>query len=142
MAQSAPSGAEKQIRRSVWMFEDLEYSLKLVPDEAERFYGLALVQVMLGKFLDAVKSLRLALESNPQHLRALSLIGELNFKLGGYEQAADYLEQLVSLEPGNITAITWLCMAYHCLGHKGKALAKQSLLQEIAPDLIVTLLNK
>jgi tetratricopeptide (TPR) repeat protein len=142
MAQSASSGAEKHIRRSVWMFEDLEYSLKLVPDEAERCYGLALVQVMLGKFTDAVKSLKQAVESNPQHLSALSLLGELHFKVGGYEQAAGYLEQVVNLDPDNITAITWLCMAYHCLGHKGKALAKQSLLQNIAPDLVVTLLNK
>ncbi len=142
MAQLPPSGAQNQIHRSVWMFQDLEYSLTLVPDEAERYYGLALVQVMLGKFLDAVKSLRLALKSDPQHLRALSLLGELHFKLGGYQQAATYLEQMVKLEPDNITAITWLCMAYHCLGQKGKALAKQSLLQNIARDLVVTLLNR
>jgi len=142
MSQLTSSGAENRIRRSVWMFEDLEYSLTLVPDEAERHYGLALVQVMLGKFLDAVKSLKLAVEADPQHLRALSLLGELHFKLGGYEQAATYLEQVVNLEPDNITAITWLCMAYHCLGQKGKALAQQSLLQNIAPDLVVTLHNK
>ena len=142
MSQLTPRGTESQIRRSVWMFEDLEYSLNLVPDEAERHYGLALVQVMLGKFLDALKSLKLAVEADSQHLRALSLLGELHFKLGGYEQAATYLEQLVDLEPDNITAITWLCMAYHCLGQKGKALAKQSLLQSIAPDLVMTLHNK
>jgi tetratricopeptide (TPR) repeat protein len=142
MTQSGSSEGRQQVHRSVWMMESLQHSLTLVPDEAERHYGLALVQVMLGKFVDALRSLNLAVESNPEHLSALCLLGELNFKLGNYDKAATSLEQLVNHEPDNITAITWLCMAYHCLGLKGKALAKQSLLQSIAPDLVVTILNK
>jgi hypothetical protein len=45
----------------------------------------------------------------------------------------------VRREPENMTAITWLCLAYHCLGYKGKAMAQQSILQSIAPDLLVTI---
>jgi tetratricopeptide (TPR) repeat protein len=142
MTQLATSGERQQFHRSVWMIEDLERSLSLVPDEAERHYGLALIQVMLGKFTLALGNLVMAISANPQHIPALYLQGELYFKMGIYDKAAASLEKVVSYEPDNITAITWLCMAYHCLGHKGKALAKQSLLQNIAPDLVVTLLNK
>lgn len=130
------------LRRSRWIIEDLEHSLRLVPDEAERYYALSLTEIMLGDFIQAVNSLNLAVGANPQHMPALNLLGDLYFKLGHYEQAAVALEQVLAQEPDNITAITWLCMAYHCLGNKGKALAKHSLLQNVAPDLVVSIINE
>jgi tetratricopeptide (TPR) repeat protein len=124
------------------MIEDLEHSLRLVPDEAERYYAMALTELMLGEFLRAVNSLNLAIRANTKHMPALNLLGDLYFKLGHYEQAAVALEQVLAQEPDNIAAITWLCMAYQCLGNKGKALAKHSLLQNIAPDLVVSIIKE
>jgi tetratricopeptide (TPR) repeat protein len=138
----ASSGAAGRIRRSLWMLEELQHSVQLVPDEAERHYGLALLQVMLGKFTDAIASLDRVLQADPKHIAAMFLEGELQLKLGEHKKAAVLLEQVVSREPENMTAVTWLCLAYHCLGFKGKAMAQQSVLQSIAPDLIVTVLNK
>lgn len=131
----------KLLRRSRWMIEDLEHSLRLVPDEAERYYAIALTEIMLGEFTRALHSLNLAVKANPRHMPALNLLGEIYFKFGSYEKAAATLEKVIIQEPNNITAVTWLCMAYHCLGAKGKALAKQSILQNIAPDLVVSLIN-
>jgi tetratricopeptide (TPR) repeat protein len=136
------SGAAGRIRRSLWMLEEIQQSLRLVPDEAERNYGLALLQIMLGKFTDAISSLDLAIQANPEHVAAMLLEGELHLKLGEHKKAATLLEQVVSREPENMTAITWLCLAYHCLGYKGKAQMQQSILQSVAPDLVVTVLNK
>jgi alkyl sulfatase BDS1-like metallo-beta-lactamase superfamily hydrolase len=62
--------------------------------------------------------------------------------MGDHKKAAALLEQVVNREPDNMTAITWLCLAYHCLGYKGKAQLQQSILQSVAPDLVVTVLNK
>lgn len=124
------------------MLEELQHSVQLVPDEAERHYGLALLQVMLGKFTDAIASLDHVLQADPKHIAAMLLEGELQLKLGEHKKAAVLLEQVVSREPENMTAVTWLCLAYHCLGFKGKAMAQQSVLQSVAPDLIVTVLNK
>jgi tetratricopeptide (TPR) repeat protein len=137
-----PSDEIKQFHPSLWMIEDLEHSLNLVPDEAERYYALALIDVMLGQFPQSLKSLSMAVEANPKHIASLSLLGKIYFKLGEYERAAFTLEQVLNKEPDNITALTCLCMAYHCLDNKSKALAKQSLLQNIAPDLFVSLLNR
>lgn len=138
---SRTSYKARLLRRSRWMIEDLEHSLRLVPDEAERYYAMALTELMLGEFLRAVNSLNLAIRANPQHMPALNLMGELYFKLGHYEKAAVALEQVLAQEPDNMTAIIWLCMAYHCLGNKGKALAKHSILQNIAPDLVVSIIK-
>lgn len=138
---SRTSYKARLLRRSRWMIEDLEHSLRLVPDEAERYYAMALTELMLGEFLRAVNSLNLAIRANPQHMPALNLLGELYFKLGHYEKAAVALEQVLAHEPDNMAAISWLCMAYHCLGNKGKALAKHSILQNIAPDLVVSIIK-
>lgn len=129
-------------RRSLWMIEDIEHSLRLVPDDSERYYALALIHMMRGKFDDAIKNLGRAIEANPSYIQALCLQGEIYLKLGYYEKAAVSLEQVVNEEPDNLTAITWLSLAYHCLGKKGKALDMQSILQNLAPDLIVSRANK
>lgn len=142
MAQLKPDEVNQQFRPSLWMIEDLEHTLTLVPDEVERYYALALVDVMLGEFTQALKSLGLAAQANPHHMPSLNLQGKIYLKLGDYEKASSTLEQVLNQEPENVTAITWLCMTYHCLGNKGKALAKQNLLQNLAPDLVVSILSK
>jgi tetratricopeptide (TPR) repeat protein len=125
-------------RRSLWMIEDIEHSLRLVPDDAERNYALALVHVMRGRFNDAIRTLKEAVGANPNHRNALWLLGEIYLKTGDYEKAAESLEQVVTQEPDNLTALTWLSLAYHSLGKKGKALDAQSVLQNLAPDLVVS----
>jgi hypothetical protein len=43
-----PTGIAKQrFRRSVWMLKEIQDSLQLIPDEAERFYSLALMDVQV-----------------------------------------------------------------------------------------------
>jgi tetratricopeptide (TPR) repeat protein len=128
--------------RSLWMIEEIECSLQLVPDEAERHYSLALIYVMRGKFDDAIYSLEKAVHAQPEHPRALWLLGELQFKLGNYQAAVEVLELVVKHEPDNLTAITWLSLAYHCLNKKGKAITTQSILQSIAPDLVISRLGR
>jgi tetratricopeptide (TPR) repeat protein len=77
-----------RIRRSLWMLEEIKRSLQLVPDEAERHYSLALLEVMLGRFNDAIASLERAVQVSPDHLPALSLLGELHLKMGDHRKAA------------------------------------------------------
>lgn len=139
---SQPTTDRPSFRRSLWMIQEVEHSLRLVPDDAERNYALALIHVMRGKFTDAIRSLSVAVEANPGHTQALWLLGEIQLKVGDYEKAAASLEQVVAQEPDNLTAITWLSLAYHSLGKKGKALDKQSVLQNLAPDLIVSRSSK
>jgi tetratricopeptide (TPR) repeat protein len=133
--------AKQYMRRSLWMIQELEHSVNLVPDEAERYYGLALICIMLGKFKEAIKNLSSAIEAAPNNLSALYLLGEMNLKLSRYEQAAAVFERVVSHKPENLAAITELCLAYHCLGERGRELSENSILQTIAPDLIATVLK-
>src|SRR5436305_991533 len=104
MGQEPETGAHlttdrPTFRRSLWMIEDIEHSLRLVPDDAERNYALALIHVMRGRFNDAIKTLRQAVEANPGHANALWLLGEIYLKTGDYERAAESLEQVVIQEP-------------------------------------------
>jgi cytochrome c-type biogenesis protein CcmH/NrfG len=145
MGQVNPTAPERegpQFSRSLWMIEQLEVSLESVPDDAERHYGLALIKIMRGKFHDAVKSLEKAVEAKPEHVSALWLLGEIHIKMGQYEKGAEALEAVVRQEPGNLTAITWLALAYHSLNKRSQATKIQSVLETIAPDLMVSRVNK
>jgi tetratricopeptide (TPR) repeat protein len=120
VGQVAPPAVEKarsRFSRSLWMIEEIEHTLQLVPDEANRYYSLALIHIMRGHFNDAVKSLEKAVEANTEHVDAHWLLGEIHFKLGQYDKAAKALELVLRCEPDNLTALTWLSLAYHCLGY-------------------------
>jgi len=142
MASRTLEQASSQFTLSLWMTEELEVSLGLIQDDSERHYSLALIQIMRGKFQEAVKSLDKAVEAKPEHVRALWLLGEIHIKLGQYEKGAEALEAVVRHEPGNLTAITWLSLAYHSLNKRSQATKVQSILETIAPDLIVSRANK
>jgi tetratricopeptide (TPR) repeat protein len=75
LVQPPTGGAAGRIRRSLWILEEIQQSLRLVPDDAERNYGMALLQIMLGKFTDAISSLELAIQANPEHVAAMFLEG-------------------------------------------------------------------
>jgi tetratricopeptide (TPR) repeat protein len=143
MIQQASLDKTRQgFQKSAWVIQALKHPLELVPDEAERHFGLALLEMLLGNFSEAINSLDSALDADPHHIAALTLLGEMRFKFGDYAQAVIILEQIISQEPNNLTAITWLCMSYHCLGFKERAMNKQNLLQTIIPNLVVTPLNE
>jgi tetratricopeptide (TPR) repeat protein len=133
-----PNKTKLSFRRSLWMIDHVEETLHLVPDEAERYHSIALIKVMRGQFSEAIQYLNKTLALSPKHFQTLWLAGEIHFKLAHYEKAATLLEEVVRIEPDNLTAITWLALAYHCLKDQGKAINAQSILQEIAPDLMVS----
>ncbi len=145
MGHATPTAPERegpQFSRSLWMIEELEVSLESIPDDAERYYGIALIKIMRGKFHEAVRSLEKAVEAKPEHIGALWLLGEIHIKMGQYEKGAEALEAVVRQEPGNLTAITWLTLAYHSLNKRSQATKIQSILETLAPDLLVSRANK
>ncbi len=145
MGQDTPIASKKegaQFTRSLWMIEELEVSLEFVQDDAERHYGLALIKIMRGKFQEAIKSLEQAVGAKPEHIRALWLLGEIHIKMGQYEKGAEALEAVLRQDPSNLTAITWLTLAYHSMNKRSQATQVQSILETIAPDLMVSRLNR
>jgi tetratricopeptide (TPR) repeat protein len=143
MIQQASLEKTRQgFQESLWIIQALKHPLELVPDEAERHFAMALLQMLLGNFTEATNSLNLALDADPHHMASLTLLGEMQFKFGDYAKAIIILEQIVSREPDNLTAITWLCMSYHSLGFKDRAMNRQNLLQNIIPHLVVIPLDK
>jgi tetratricopeptide (TPR) repeat protein len=138
----AAGEARSSFTRSLWMIEELERSLALVPDDAERHYSLALVHIMRGRFAEAINSLDDAIEADHEHVQALWLLGEMHFKMGHYEKAIGALEVVVTRQPDNLMAITWLSFAYHCLNKRGKAIDTQSILQTLVPDLWISKLKR
>jgi tetratricopeptide (TPR) repeat protein len=132
-----------QLRPTWPMMEELARLLHLVPDEAERHYGLALIHRICQRDEEAIESLQAALESNPQHATVFSELGETYLKSEQYENAAWAFEQVVRLGGhGSMTAITHLALSLSRLGEKGKEMARNSILQTADPETWQWLLNK
>jgi tetratricopeptide (TPR) repeat protein len=125
-----------EVERHLWMLEDLERLLPLVPSEAERYYGLALVQMMLGRFDEGIRSLESAVKADPLFAPASYLLGDMYLRTGKCEEATEELEKAVRRNTSDLNAIMWLSLAYRRLGDKGKEMVQHSILQSIAPDLV------
>jgi tetratricopeptide (TPR) repeat protein len=125
------------------MMEYLGRLLHLVPDEAERNYGLALVHRMCQREDDAIENLQISLKANPQHSAALSELGEVYFKQERYEDAVQVFEQVVKLGGrGSLTAITWLFMSLYFVGIKISDVIQNSVLRAVDPELALLLERK
>jgi tetratricopeptide (TPR) repeat protein len=132
-----------QLRPTWLMMEELARLLHLVPDEAERNYGLALIHRICQRDEEAIKSLQIAVEANPQHSAALSELGEVYFKQERYEDAVQIFEQVVKLGGrGSLTAITWLFMSLYFVGIKISDVIQNSILRSVDPELALLLERK
>lgn len=140
--QSGLNDQTLQVSRHLWMLEDLERLLPLVPSDAERFYGLALVQMMQGRFDEGITSLEKAVKANPLYAPASYLLGDIYLRVGKCEEAITELEKAVKRNPSDLSALMWLSLAYRRLGEKGKKIVRHSILQSIAPDLVEEILNE
>jgi tetratricopeptide (TPR) repeat protein len=141
VTSSGVNDPAKQINRHLWMLEDLENLLPLVPQDAERFYGLALIQMMRGRFNEGIRSLEKAVKANPLYAPASYFLGDMYLKLGKCEEAITELEKAVKRNPSDLNALLWLSLAYRRLGSKGKLLVRKSILLTIAPDLVEEILS-
>lgn len=141
MTPSGGNDPTRQVSRHLWMLEDLENLLPLVPQDAERFYGLALVQMMRGRFDEGIRSLEEAVKANPLYAPASYLLGDMYLRLGKCKEAITELEKAVKRNPSDLNALLWLSLAYRRLGSKGKLLVRKSILLTIAPDLVEEILS-
>jgi tetratricopeptide (TPR) repeat protein len=147
-AKRAPPETEEvmpQLRPTWLMMEELARLLHLVPDEAERHYGLALIHQICQRDEEAIESLQITLESNPNHAIALGELGQIYLKRERYEDAVQLFEQMAKLGgSGSIMAITWLGMAYFRLAERGKAegMLGESILQSVDPELVNMILER
>jgi predicted Zn-dependent protease len=123
-------------QRYPWMFEHLKLILREVPQKAERNFGLALIHIMEGLFDEAIQNLHLTTEAEPSHREALMLLSDIYFKSGHYEESRATFERLLRLDPSDYSVAVWLCFVYMQLGKRGKELIQDSILNDLAPDLV------
>lgn len=89
-------------------FEDaIEFFRKLTDDDASdgiAWLKLAVAYVGFGKLEKGLNSAEEALERRPQDLEALNLVGSISSILGKDEQAIDYLDRAIEINPEHTRA--------------------------------------
>ncbi len=125
--------------------DELERVLRLLPDAAERHYGLALVRAfVLEDHEGAVEQLRLAVEADPSHSLALCRLGDYYLKLGRHEEAVGAYRRAINVGGrGGLAAVDGLYMTLYVMGEKGRELiGGDSVLQAVDPELARWILER
>lgn len=125
--------------------DELERVLRLVPDAAERHYGLALVRAfVLENHEEAVEQLRLAVEADPAHSQALCRLGDYYLKLGRHEEAVGAYRRAINVGGrGGLAAVDGVYMTLCVMGEKGRELVEgSSILQAVDPELARWILER
>jgi tetratricopeptide (TPR) repeat protein len=103
---------EKRFAEAIAIFERL---MKLLPDQTDPRYDLALTQTMAGRNVDAIQTLQPLLSSNSADSDVLSLAAEAYEATGDTPKAVSLLRQAIGLDPGNTDL--YVRFAGLCLSH-------------------------
>lgn len=125
--------------------DELERVLRLVPDAAERHYGLALVRAFVLEDVEgAVEQLRLAAEADPAHSLALCRLGDYYLRLGRHEEAVGAYKRAIKVGGrGGLAAVDGLYITLGLMGEKGRELVGgDSVLQAADPELARWILER
>lgn len=107
---------------------EFERAAQLAPRQYDPYYNIGLAQEKLGKNSEAVESYKRAIElSAPDSHNALFRLGEIQFKLGQYDEATKIFTTITKAEPENLNAWINLASAFHM---KGDTDAETTILEE------------
>ncbi len=111
----------------------LRRAAKLNPLDATNSFYLALIYQQRQRWDDTSSMLERTLELDPFHLRALKLLGEVQLRTRRNKKAAEVLDLLSSLDPGNKINLRLSARAHLASGHQKRAEERYQRLLKGAP---------
>jgi len=114
---------------------------QLMPEDAEAFFNLGVVQRSLGLLDEAIASYRRAVQIKPGFVHAHFNLGTTMMDLGQLENAADSYRRVITLKPDSIEAYSNLGNILRKLDQLDAALASHQRALEINPDSAKILCN-
>jgi TolB-like protein/Tfp pilus assembly protein PilF len=97
--------------------EELDKAQRALPNNAQIFHFLGLIDRRQGRWDDAIRSLERAVDLDPRNFRTIPDLGETYFNLSRYEEAIAMVYRALALEPRSISFRTWLALiALHARG--------------------------
>ncbi len=107
---------------------EFEKALELSPQQYDPYYNLGLANEKLGKNPEAAAAYKHAVQlAAPNSHFALFRLGEMQFKMGQYDEAAKSFTEMTKAEPENLNAWINLASALHL---KGDAEGETTVLEE------------
>ncbi len=90
-------------------------------DKPAALVALSQVQFLLGKEVEAERSLKLALAANPDHGESIYALGRIYYHQHRYQEAVSQFLNLVAMEPRNYRAHDNLALCYDVLNRDADA---------------------
>ena len=87
--------------------EELAKAQRALPNNAQIFSFLGLIDRRQGRWDEAIRNLEHSLDLDPRNASTISDLGDTYFKLRRYEEAIAVVNPALALEPGSINFRTW-----------------------------------
>jgi tetratricopeptide (TPR) repeat protein len=111
---------------------ELAEALSYWPENADLHYLSGLVHIRQGRCTEALASASKAMTIDPDHLEALTVLGQSHYCLGNPALAIDYWRRFVDQEPTNLFGILALIELYDLEGNRDGAKRYQERLAAIS----------
>ncbi|HYP67947.1 MAG TPA: tetratricopeptide repeat protein [Thiobacillaceae bacterium] len=124
--------AAELCRKALRKSKDVVVARKLL---ADCHYNQGVIHLFYSGLLhNAEEQFRLALQHNPRHVDALNNLGGLRVQQKRFEEAIEFYQQALSVEPGRINALKDLAQTYQRLDRLDEASTTLLRLAELMPD--------
>jgi TolB-like protein/Tfp pilus assembly protein PilF len=111
---------------------EFERARELAPGLSDPVASIGFVERRQGKWEDALRHLKEAIELDPRFFLLASEIGETLIDLGRYEESLGYFDRSIAMAPDNLSAYLW--KAFATTLKDGNARRSQEILQEAPFD--------
>lgn len=86
-------------RQNEQAITEFEAAVRASPDEPEVHFGLGYLYWKQGRYDDARREFQTELANQPQHVQALTYLGDAEMHIGNRPQATDYLKRALKADP-------------------------------------------
>jgi tetratricopeptide (TPR) repeat protein len=95
--------------------------LAIVPDSPDAMSALGITEYLLGKPVDGIKHLQMALEKFPQHLQSAKALADIKLSQKDFKGAEQILKRVADESPNSVEAQLALARFYVLTGRAGDA---------------------
>jgi tetratricopeptide (TPR) repeat protein len=100
----------------------------------EVYHNIALVYRELKDYSKTVAYLKMAVETNPEHIQSYQVLGELYYEDRQFKLAIEMFEKMLLIDNSNYLGYYWVALAYDARRKYPEAIEAYEMFIKIAPE--------
>ena len=111
----------EKVCKSHNLINNLRSVIESHPDEIAKNFGMAVIHLIYDNYDKMLACLEFVAQQYPDISLIQKRIAEIHIHRNNFQEAIPYLEKVLELEGGDMTAKIWLTLSYYATGNEKKA---------------------